>query len=352
MLNKPNFRRKNKELLLKLSLLLSSMLIFFLVMELIVYLPLFDNHFDRDVNDTYYPKDGEMVFFSEQRVIDFENITDAYLLTLSHTCGNTNYKTCNIRICESPEFRDKGSFRVVFIGDSVTYGMNQGTDNPDKIFTSILSKKLKNKSSKNIKFEVFNYAVPGFNLNDIAFFYNFASKCIPDLVIYGYSQNDRSYYSSYTIATLPYLKFKYSDRWYHKSRTLLFFKESFWSIIDHCQSSYPLKCPIKSLNYQEAENILDKIRYKNNNTKFHIINIPFIEETYPTDDFVETYSKKKEIDYLDIRKEFLKKDLDPLSLRAIPYGVQHYNYRGHNIIANKLYKDLLEKGLIPNNNNT
>jgi len=293
--------------------------------------------------------DDKMFFFSEQRVIDFENITNIYLLTLSYTCGNTNLKNCNIRICENPEVKDHDNFRVVFIGDSVTYAMNPGVDNPDKIFSSILSRVLKNKTTSNIEFEVFNYGVPGSNLNDLAFFYNFASKCNPDLVIYGYFQGDRSYYSHYTIIALPYLKFKYSDRWYHKSRALLFLQENFWTIIDICQFGYPHECPINSLNYEESGKILDNIRNLNNNTKFYILNFPLIKEGFPSDDFVEIYSKRKGIPYLDIRKEFLKRNLDPLILRAQPNDKAHYGYYGQELIANLIYKDIVKYRLIPLN---
>ena len=345
MLKKERVHKKNKNILQNLTLVILSISFFFLIMESILYLPLFSSYFERDIKDLYYMKDDKMVFFRTQKSIDFNNITNAYLLSLMYTCGDTNYGDCNIRICEDERVKEKNNaFRIVFLGDSVTHGMYFGeVTNSKKIFTSIINEKLKNISSK--KFEVFNFGFSGYNLEDMIHLNNFASKCNPDLVVYDYVQDDR-FSPTDTTNRLPYLKFKYSDKWYHKSRASLVIVEKSKFIFFRFRVLYIDKISFKLLDDKIAEDNLDLILSKNSNAKFYIINFPFNKKNFPSDNFIEGYSKKKGIDYLDIRKKLLENGLDPLTLRASKDDIAHYNYRGHEILADFIYEDFINKGLI------
>lgn len=345
MLSRYKDRKKIKRVLSKLFLLFLSILIFFVIIELILHLPLFSSYFDRDIKDLYYMEDDKMVFFRTQKGIDIKNITNAYLLSLMYTCGNTNYKNCNIRICEDEKVKEKNNtFRIVFLGDSVTHAMFFGdVTNPKKIFTSIINEKLGNISSK--KFEVFNFGFGGYNIEDMIHLHNFASKCNPDLVVYNYYQND-GVSPTDTKLRLSYLKFRYSDKWYHKNRASLFIVENFNFIFFRLKVQHVDKIPFKQLDDKTAEDSLDLILSKNDKSNFYIINFPFIKKNFPSNNFIERYSKKRGIDYLDIRKKFLEKGLDPLTLRASKDDIAHYNYRGHEIIADLIYEDFINKGLI------
>lgn len=354
MLSRYKDRKKIKSALSKLFLLFLSILLFFVITELVLHLPLFNDYFDRVSHNMYYIKNNNTIFFTNQTMVDFDNITYIYLIGIPNSvlfsCGNTNYKTCNMKICETPKIKeDNSNFRIVFIGDSVTHAIYAGeVNNPKKIFTNLLSKKLKNKSTRNINFEIFNFALAGLDFDEIAHTYNYAIKCNPDLVIYGYFQNDDLLPNS--IRLLPYLKFRYSNKFYHRSRLSLVIKENFFNSIglflSRCQYSYPKVCPFNNFNHKKGDNILDNMINRNNNTKFYIINFPFIKEGYPSDNFVNTYCKKKGLLCLDIRIRFLERGLDPINLRASPEDTDHYGYYGQEVIADIIYEDLISKNLI------
>jgi len=78
------------------------------------------------------------------------------------------------------------SYRIISLGDSVTFGW--GINEKDT-FSNVLEKKLKKKSNKNI--EVINLGIPGYSaLDEVAQFETLGLKFNPDMVLITFVGND------------------------------------------------------------------------------------------------------------------------------------------------------------------
>ena len=317
-----------KDKIKNIILLVSSVVIFLIIFELALHLPL---NINREYFDFwmfpdrifYLDGEGNRVYFDDVKEVDLGKIdikTIHHHLNSSYYCGkNKEYK------------------RIVFLVDSVTMG--DDVENNKMIFTSILEEKL-NKDETN-KIEVINYAISGYNLLDQNILLKTdALKCKPDLIIYPYYQNDLYWVTYFSPFFIPYLKSRYSKNLIHNFRTYYFFADKLTKLRFNTLKN--------RLSYKNAKTILDEMLNisKENNITFYIINFPDIKDGYPSDNSIEKYGKERGIYYLDIRKNFLEKNIDPLTLRASPDDYAHYNYYGHRTIADILYKDLLEKSLI------
>lgn len=283
-----------------------GLLISLLIFEIIFYLPIpfFESFFDKNkpTSDWYYLQDNERIFLSNKTSIDFKKIGTLHLSHRLFTCGNTGFTSCTVDICNKIT-KSKNTYRIAFIGDSVTNAMLVGeVVNPKKIFTSIIQDRLKKLSKNNLQFEVFNFGTGGANLEDIAYYFKFVSKCKPDLIIYLFAQNDLDYRWSFHVE--PYAKYKYSGKWYHCTRLFYFFNFQFHKFLILHKTFNPI-------SYKTAEELVNEIRYYNNNSKFYIINLPYFVKGYKSDDkFVKSYSIKYNISYLDLREVFIQKDID------------------------------------------
>lgn len=82
-----------------------------------------------------------------------------------------------------------GVFRIIFIGDSMTEG---GAVPPELRFTTLLESWLneQNPPGAYSSYEVLNFGVPGYNIEQIADVFYEAQAFSPDLVIYNYYVND------------------------------------------------------------------------------------------------------------------------------------------------------------------
>lgn len=82
-----------------------------------------------------------------------------------------------------------GTFRILILGDSVSYGLDL---TKDKVF-SVLLEKMLNDKKEDIQYEVINASVPGYNtMEEYISFVNKYYKYKPDLVIVGFCFNDLS----------------------------------------------------------------------------------------------------------------------------------------------------------------
>lgn len=305
-------------LLVPIGIVLSLVLL-----ELAFHLPLNINHeyFDLWIfpNRIFYLDNWDnRVYFDDVKRVDFDKIDVKKILY--HY--NPSY------YCKE----DKKGKRILFLGDSITAGLNfGGVVNEKKIFTYILEAKLNN-ISKN-KIEVINYASDGYNILDQnTILKTEVLKCKPDLIIYSYFQNDL--YPNYLSVLLPYLKYRYSKNPIYHFRTYYFFADRLYKP--------------QELRYKDAKIVLDEMIdiANKNNISFYVINFPYIDQDYLTDNFIEEYYAENGMDYLDIRKRFLEIGLDPLTLRATPKDRYHYNYLGHKIIAEIIYGNFIENGFL------
>jgi len=342
---KMKYKKKIKSISKKLSLTFTSLVTSLLIIEIIFHLPIpyFESFFDRNknTNDWYYLQDGKRVFLINQTSINFKNTGNLYLHHSLFTCGNTGLTSCTIDICNYIN-KSNDIYRIAFIGQSVASAMYAGeVVNPNKIFTSIIQDRLKKLSKNNLQFEVFNFGTGGANLDDIAYYFKYISKCKPDLIVYLFAQNDLSYRGAFHVE--PYAKYKYSNKWYHRTRSFYFLNSIIHDFL------MPLRF-FDPISYRTAEKLINQIRYYNNNSKFFIINLPYFVEGYKYDDrFIKPYSIKYNISYLDLREVFIQKDIDYMELRAEPSDYAHFGYKGNKIVADIIYEQLLKNNLLPIN---
>ena len=104
--------------------------------------------------------------------------------------GATTINSDGMRDREFPLATPPHTFRIACIGDSITYGF--GVDNPADTYPKRLETLLNAYcATPSIRFEVLNFGVPGYNLNEIV--ENVRVKVLkyhPDLILYGYCLND------------------------------------------------------------------------------------------------------------------------------------------------------------------
>ena len=334
--------KKIKRLTVNLLLSIVSLFLFLLILELSFHLPItfFESIFDKNenTNDWYYLQDSKRVFLINRTFINFKNTGTLHLYHKFFTCGNTGLTSCTIEVCDYINKTD-GTYRIAFIGDSVTNAMWVGeVVNPNKIFTSIIQNRLKNLSKDNLQFEIFNFGTGGANLEDIAYYFKYISKCKPDLIIYLFAQNDLSYRWSFHVE--PYAKYKYSDKWYHRTRSFYFLNSWFHEFLIIHKTFNPI-------SYKTAEELVNQIRYYGNNSEFYIINLPYFVKGYKSDEkFVKSYSKKYDLSYLYLKDVFIQKKINPFELRAEPSDYVHFGYKGNEIIADVIYEQLFKNNLI------
>jgi len=274
----------------------------------------------------YINEEGMRIYFDYIEKVDFNKID---VKTIHHHRESKYY-------CEKK--RQNKRKRILFLGDSVTIG--DGVLNKKKIYTYLLEGRINNVSKNKVK--IINYAVTGYNLLDqITLLKTNALDCEPNLIIYPFYQNDIYDLTYYSPLFIPYLKYRYSKNYFHHFRTFYFFSDK--------MTRLKFEISDKKIDYEVAKSILNEMVdiSKKDNIGFYIVNFPDIKEGFPSDNFIEDYANEKGVDYLDMRKKFIEKGLDPITLRAKPNDFSHYNYQGHEIIAEILHDDLLEKELIP-----
>ncbi|MBI2667496.1 SGNH/GDSL hydrolase family protein [Candidatus Woesearchaeota archaeon] len=126
----------------------------------------------------------EIIKLSKNRKIIYElrpNVTGVY------TKKNVKINSRGLRDYEYTLEKPSNTFRIVGIGDSIMFGL--GIDLEDT-FLKVLERKL-NENSNSIKYEVVNFAVPGYNtVMEVETLKEKAIKYNPDLVILSFSSND------------------------------------------------------------------------------------------------------------------------------------------------------------------
>lgn len=122
----------------------------------------------------------EIYQLSENPVLEYE-------LKPGAPDGPTRINSQGFRDREFERARPPGVFRIVVVGDSVTYGRR---DEPHETYPKHLERQL-NERSTGLCFEVLNLGVHGYNVTRIAERLRILGLAFqPDLVLYGYVLND------------------------------------------------------------------------------------------------------------------------------------------------------------------
>ena len=168
-----------RELAIKISLLFFSIFIGLIVFELVLNLPYFDEFFNLWVepNRIFYLNDSNRSYLDKIGSVDFKNV-DFHKLYY-HPNFKEDFNCTHVR-------KDNSIFKIIFIGDSMTYGLGIPRN---KIFSYLLSEKL-NKNSR-YNYEIYNFGVKGYNIPDVNFlFKDQVIDCEPKLVIYSFNENN------------------------------------------------------------------------------------------------------------------------------------------------------------------
>lgn len=107
--------------------------------------------------------------------------------------GPSTISRAGLRDREFPIKKPDGVYRIVVIGDSITYGLWRARANT---YPKQLEAMLNAAASSGVRFEVLNFGVTGYNISQAVETLRVrALQYQPDLVIYGYVLNDPQSYS-------------------------------------------------------------------------------------------------------------------------------------------------------------
>ncbi|MFT5292207.1 MAG: lysophospholipase L1-like esterase [Planctomycetota bacterium] len=136
---------------------------------------------------------GETIVFQENYRLSTNPILEYELVP-----GSADYATiissAGLRDREFEDDKPDDTFRIAFVGDSVTFGLGFA---PNVVFCKQLEGFLNScATSPEIRFEVLNFGVTGYNIPQVVEqLRTRGTRFTPDLVIYGYVLNDAQSYS-------------------------------------------------------------------------------------------------------------------------------------------------------------
>jgi len=239
------------------------------------------------------------------------------------------------------------TYRIVVLGDSITHHgwyvrMLEQYFNDDKSFVRY-------------KFDVWNCGHDGYNIKQ---YYALLKKIVkmgisPDMIIIGFCLND--------IYSVPvvfknrngyFLFYEMNDKFFHfKANSALFIRSYFYRWLTlFWENSFYRKNENKELKEAERSFIEIKKICKENDIKLVAVIIPYFKSKYEYSEKesyikIKQYLEKYSINYIDLHGKF--KNIDDLSWRLWEKDYIHPNEKGHEIIADEIYKylkdDLLNK---------
>jgi hypothetical protein len=110
--------------------------------------------------------------------------------------------------------KDKNVFRIAVVGDSITYGFKVDRD---ESYVEQLERILNQDPTANLKYEVINFGVTGYNITQIAELVRAkVANFDPDLIVYGYCLNDPQEYSIELETLLAKMNEDSRSMWYAK----------------------------------------------------------------------------------------------------------------------------------------
>jgi len=321
-----------RELAINILLLLFSILLVLVIFELILNIPYFDDFFDFWVhpNRIFYVNNSNRIYLDKIGSVDFNNI-DFHNLYF-HPNFKEEHNCTNIE-------KDNSTFRIIFIGDSMTYGQGIPREN---VFTYLLSEKL-NKNNQ-VDYEIFNFGVIRYNLPDLNFLLNDqVIDCEPDLVIYSFFHNDLQGSALSASFFIPYFKYRYSTNKFHHLKSYYYISQK---VINRFTNLFDVN---KDLNNTKHLRGIVRLSAREN-ISLLIINIPNNDEGFSSYNFTKVFYEKyknKGINYLDLRNKFIERDLDYKKI-SISNSDTHYSFQGHRVVAEILYDYLIKFDILKN----
>jgi len=113
-----------------------------------------------------------------------------------------HYNRLGMRDGEIPPEKPRGEFRILMLGDSVTYGIGVALE---KTFSKILERRL-NKSASRLRFRVFNAGCPAYNtMQEYRFLLRLLDRVKPDLVVLNFTPTN-DYETPYRLDQNGYIR--------------------------------------------------------------------------------------------------------------------------------------------------
>lgn len=340
------FKKRIRKLTLKITLLFSSLLLFFILAELVsIYIhnsPSFIVKLNKDVRTT-----GADYFLSEDKELLYEGnyISNKYLNPI-------NYE----RLLD----KENNTFRILILGDSVAASFINGSN---QYFSDKLEERLSETSD--IQFQVVNAAVGGYNtIQEARYFETRGIKLKSDLVIVLFCTNDFDLLSGIakekdgTIRLISYPK--NIPFLINSSFSRFFIKHSsFYRFLNEMSVNIAkrytpgLKVYYYLLAEEKNKAALNKIikLSKEKDVPLLIVIFPRLEnfaKDYPQinlHDEVKNISQENSIHFLDLLGTF--KEYDYRKLRLTPEDDTHPNKLGYDIAIDEIINYLKNEKLIP-----
>ncbi|MFA5090831.1 MAG: SGNH/GDSL hydrolase family protein [Candidatus Omnitrophota bacterium] len=254
----------------------------------------------------------------------------------------------------------KGVFRIIFLGDSVTY---RGSWGMREYYPEIL-KGLLNERHPSLKYELVNAGVPGYNtIQEARYLEKRLLGCPPDMVVLGYSStNDRTrirkvfkyadkLYCSDTIESYPYvirLPSNVNAFLLHSSSLYRFINYALASIIKKNKlGSKMLRIQYFDLTY-ETDSAIKKIKELSLKHNFRLLFVifPFLGEGAEQEcDWIINKCREYGVDYIEMRMTFKKTGYD--KLRISDDDCIHPNKLGHQLTAEEIFRYMKKKNDFP-----
>ena len=342
---------KFKQLLQRISLTVLVVFLFFVTLEIILRL----TSEKKEVNVPI------ILRYSENPKLLYELVPE----TFRNMNGiNITINSKGMRDYEINFEKPKNVYRVALLGDSIPLGIELNvSDTFPKVLEAIL-----NKNSRYKKFEVLNFAVPGYGTKEEAeVLKTKAMKFSPDVVVVSYVLNDPEISTS--------LQSYFSQHPKNGSRIC---KINFLNLAINCE----LKDFIDSLYvsefiYSKALNMRsrlnedyytraykDEILWKNvvdsfaeikgtiktNRTKVVVVIFPLLYDNLTNyrwkwiHDMIKNEGEKNGFQVLDLLDTYKKFDIN--DLKSSKKDILHFNKNGHIIAAEEIYIFLAKNGLI------
>jgi len=343
--NKKQVRKKEKgkQLKINLLLLLLSVVVFFLIFEMVFRmvdfadLPIYENATWLDNDDVYkLSKNDKLVWELDPNKGDIN----------SHGMRDYEYSLT----------KPNNTLRIAVVGDSITMGaFVKKEDIYDNVLERILNEN--NNKRKYSKVEVLNFGVTGYNV--FQYEETLRTKVLnfnPDIIIIGFFIND-FIYTPITLKkdneTLLIINYFQDDLLLNNKVSWFMFRHSrFFRFVykrlterfifndwDGKTHIYPYLLRYREEGFKSLTNIKE-IADKNDIKLILILFPDFIEKGNnihysAIHNELKEFCKKNNVPYIDFLEVFKKYDLD--NIYSMPYDYVHPNKKGHEIIGKELY---------------
>jgi hypothetical protein len=260
-------------------------------------------------------------------------------------------------------------YRIIVLGDSVTFGTEYSVD---QTYPKILEQKLNSQKKNSKKYEVLNAGVCAYNaLQKYILFKNKLFVYQPDMVIYQFLNDD--YYKNYviwpeeksagfkkTISMGDYFKLNFPRILPLNKKIDVFLKEhsAIYRVLnknlyDYLSIRNPEKYFPQAYRYAGFNNIEESITQnkkvfekfmrlsKSLDFEFLVLLVPELTNNDNLDPWIKNDAPEKlGFNTVNLFDQFKFLGIDLADLRVIPSGICHFNQKGHQLAAQVLFESI------------